>query len=198
MDIKLVNIDEVKPYNKNPRKNLNVEKVAISIKEFGFQQPIVVDKSMTVVVGHTRLEASRQLELKQVPVLIADMSAEKIKAYRIADNKTNEGSEWDFPLLNAEFGDLLDVNYDLEKLGFDNQELESLITYTNDDTVDVVDQNEVAGAEANYIIQYNVIFDNKEQQESWFQFIKRLKEIYPHHETIGQRLIEYIRNNEHG
>ncbi len=198
MDIKLVNIEEIKPYNKNPRKNLNVDKVAVSIQEFGFQQPIVVDKSMTVVVGHTRLEASKKLNLKQVPILIAEMSAEKIKAYRIADNKTNEGSEWDFPLLNDEFGDLLHVNYDLEKLGFDDQELESLITYTNEDTVDVVDQSEVAGAESNYIIQYNVIFDDKSQQEAWFQFIKRLKEIYPHHGTIGQRLIEYIRNNEHG
>ena len=66
MDIKYYSPDELKPYEKNPRKNLNVDKVADSLKEFGFQQPIVVDKDMVVIVGHTRLEASKKLKLDKV------------------------------------------------------------------------------------------------------------------------------------
>lgn len=127
MNIQQINIEELIPYEKNPRKNLNVDKVAISIKEFGFQQPIVVDKKMVIIAGHTRWEACKKLGLKKVPVLIADLDPIKAKAYRIADNKTNEGSQWDMNLLNLEFTDLLDINYNLENLGFDEKELEQII-----------------------------------------------------------------------
>jgi ParB-like chromosome segregation protein Spo0J len=127
MDIKNIPIEEVIPYEKNPRKNLNVDKVAISISEFGFQQPIVVDRNMVIIAGHTRWEASKKLGLKTVPVLIANLDPVKAKAYRIADNKTNEGSQWDMNLLNLEFTDLLDINYNLENLGFDPKELEEII-----------------------------------------------------------------------
>tara|TARA_R100001530_G_scaffold130583_1_gene101638 strand:- start:341 stop:1462 length:1122 start_codon:yes stop_codon:yes gene_type:complete len=128
MKIELTDINKIIPYINNPRKKLNSEKVASSIKEFGFQQPIVVDKSMTVIVGHTRLEAAKKLGLKKAPVVIADLPPLKAKAYRIADNRLNEDSEWDFPLLNLEFTDLLDNHYDLDNLGFNNKELEKLIT----------------------------------------------------------------------
>ena len=108
MKIDLIEIDKLIPYINNPRKNLNVDKVAASIKEFGFQQPIVVDKKMSIIVGHTRFEASKKLGLKKVPVLVADMPDVKAKAYRIADNRLSEDSKWDFPLLNLEFTDLKD------------------------------------------------------------------------------------------
>lgn len=132
MKIEYYPIDQLIPYNKNPRKNLNVDKVAKSIKEFGFQQPIVVDTGMVIIVGHTRLEASKKLGLKEVPVLITDISPEKAKAYRIADNRLNQDSSWDYVLLNQEFGDLLDENYDITLSGFDEKELEKIITYDKD------------------------------------------------------------------
>jgi len=128
MKIELIEIDKITPYINNPRKNQNIDKVASSIKEFGFQQPLVVDKSMTIIVGHTRYEASKKLELKKVPITIADLTPLQAKAYRIADNRVNQDSEWDFPLLNIEFTDLLDNHYELDNLGFDNKELENLIT----------------------------------------------------------------------
>jgi ParB-like chromosome segregation protein Spo0J len=131
MKIDLIEIDKLIPYINNPRKNLNVDKVAASIKEFGFQQPIVVDKKMSIIVGHTRFEASKKLGLKKVPVLVADMPDVKAKAYRIADNRLSEDSKWDFPLLNLEFTDLLDNHYDIDNLGFDSRELEDLITNKN-------------------------------------------------------------------
>ena len=120
-------ISDIKPYQKNPRHKYDINKVAQSIKEFGFQQPIVVDRAGVIIVGHGRYEAAKSLNLKTIPVTIADLPPKKAKAYRIADNKTNEYSDWDMGLLIQEFTDLLDINYDLELTGFDADELEKLI-----------------------------------------------------------------------
>jgi DNA modification methylase len=128
MEITLEDIDKLIPYARNPRKNQNVKKVAVSIKEFGFRQPIVVDKQLVIIAGHTRYEASKQLGLKKVPIHIAkELTPVQIAAYRIADNRVAQDSEWDIGLLNYEFTDLLDENYDLDLLGFDPKELEDLI-----------------------------------------------------------------------
>ena len=133
MKVENLEIHKVIPYFNNPRKNMAIEKVAMSIKEYGFQQPIVVDNNMSIIVGHTRYEAAKSLNLEKIPVVIANISHEKAKAYRIADNKTNESSIWDYPLLNKEFSDLMDANFDLEKTGFDEDELEKIITHHKDD-----------------------------------------------------------------
>ena len=126
-----IQIEEIIPYSRNPRKNQHVDKVATSIKEFGFQQPIVVDNNMVVIVGHTRLLASQKLGLKEVPVLVADLSESKAKAYRIADNRLNEDSNWDDELLNLELIDLQKDDYDLDSLGFEKNELEKI--FNSDD-----------------------------------------------------------------
>ena len=126
-------ITDIKPYERNPRKKKDIKKVADSIKEFGWQQPIVVDRAGVIVAGHSRYEAAKLLKCESIPVLIADLPPEKAKAYRIADNKTNEFSEWDFALLHKEFADLLDFNYDLSNLGFEDTELEDFVTYSNED-----------------------------------------------------------------
>jgi ParB/RepB/Spo0J family partition protein len=128
-------LSDIKPYEKNPRQKYDIQKVAQSIKEFGFQQPIVVDRAGVIIVGHGRYQASKSLGLETVPVVIADLSPEKAKAYRIADNKTNEYSDWDFSLLNKEFTELLDVNFDLELTGFDPKELEDFFTFDKEDDV---------------------------------------------------------------
>lgn len=148
MNIQQINIEDLIPYEKNPRKNLNVDKVAQSIKEFGFQQPIVVDKNMVIIVGHTRFGASQKLGLKTVPVFIADITPEKAKAYRIADNRLSEDSAWDYNKLNKEFTDLLDINYDLVNLGFGEEELEKIITFepkfdASNDIIEEIDTNDL-------------------------------------------------------
>ena len=121
MNVQQVKIEKVKPYEKNPRKNkAAVDYVANSIKEFGFQQPIVVDKDMVVIAGHTRLKAAKKLKLKEVPVVIADnLTEEQVKAYRLADNKTAEKAEWDFDLLTDELLSLQELDFDMEQFGFD-------------------------------------------------------------------------------
>ena len=118
-----VAIDAITPYENNPRKipKEAIEKVAASIREFGFRQPIVVDKDMVVVVGHTRLLAARSLGYDEVPVLVAsDLPPEKVKAYRLADNKTNEFTSWDDDRLMEELTAFLSVDgFDMEDFGFD-------------------------------------------------------------------------------
>lgn len=133
MNVQLKAITDIKPYTRNPRKKKNLNKVVESIKQFGWQQPIVVDRAGVIIAGHSRYEAAKILQCKEIPVLIADLSPEKAKAYRIADNKTNEYSEWDFSLLNKEFTDLLDVNMDLEITGFDSKELEDFLTFDKEE-----------------------------------------------------------------
>lgn len=122
MDIKTVPINNIKPYAKNPRKNDSaVDKVAASIKEFGFQQPIVVDKDGVIIAGHTRYKAAIKLQLLDVPVLYANnLTDEQVKAYRLADNKTGEFAEWDVGLLSAELADLMNANFDMQPFGFEN------------------------------------------------------------------------------
>ena len=118
MNIIEKNLNEIKPYEKNPRKNDNaVEYVANSIKEFGFKVPIVIDKDGVIVAGHTRYKASKKLGLEKVPCVIADdLTPEQIKAYRLADNKVSEKSEWDFDLLQDELSEIL--NIDMEMFDF--------------------------------------------------------------------------------
>jgi len=128
MNIQEIEIDKLIPYHKNPRKNQAIEKVADSIKEFGFQQPIVVDKNMVVIVGHTRLLGAKKLGLEKAPIVIADLSDAKAKAYRIADNRVNEDSAWDNQLLQEELNKLLDFDVDLNITGFTNDELDSLFS----------------------------------------------------------------------
>ncbi len=107
MQIQDLPIGAIKPYERNPRRNDNaVNDVAESIKQFGWQQPLVVDKDNVLIVGHTRLKAAKKLGLKTVPVLVAaNLNDEQVKKYRILDNKTNELSEWDFNLLKSEITD---------------------------------------------------------------------------------------------
>ena len=125
MKIAQWDIEKVKPYDKNPRRNDKaVEAVAKSIHEFGFRQPIVVDKDGVIVVGHTRYKAAMKLGLKTVPVHVAaDLTPQQARAYRIADNRTNEAAVWDVDLLPIELGELRDGGADLKLLGFTDKEL---------------------------------------------------------------------------
>ena len=107
---------ELKPYDKNAKKHdeVQVANVAESIRQYGFVQPIVIDRNNVVVVGHCRLLASKKLKLRSVPcVCVDDLTDEQVKALRIVDNKTNE-SPWDFDFLAADLPDI-----DLGEFAFD-------------------------------------------------------------------------------
>ena len=119
MNVIEFNIKDIKPYEKNPRKNDEAVKyVAESIKQFGFKVPIVIDKNNVIVAGHTRHKAAKELGLQKVPCIIADdLTEEQIKAFRLADNKVSEAAEWDFELLSEELDDLID--FDMSDFGFE-------------------------------------------------------------------------------
>lgn len=112
-------IKELKPYKKNAKKHPKeqVEQIANSIKEFGFTQPVLIDRNNCVVAGHGRILGAKKAGMKEVPTLcLDDLTPEQIKAYRLADNKLNE-SEWDFNLLDEELGMLSD-DVDMSMFGF--------------------------------------------------------------------------------
>ena len=160
MKVEQIKIKEILPYDQNPRDNsAAVEKVADSIKEFGWQQPIVVDEEKVILAGHTRHLAALSMGVKEVPVLIAKgLTEAQKKAYRIVDNKTSELAEWDKELLKSEFLALQELDFDLNLTGFDLDEIarmsgEDLMQF--DEELDEIDEslefNDLDGANANHV-----------------------------------------------
>lgn len=119
MQIYEKSISELTPYKNNPRNNAKaVDAVAASIKEFGFKQPVVIDRDGVIVAGHTRVLAAQKLGLKTIPCVVADdLTEEQVNAYRLADNKTNELAEWNFTLLDEELAKIGEI--DMSLFGFD-------------------------------------------------------------------------------
>ena len=124
MDIIMVPVSDLKPYERNAKNHPDeqIEHIANSIREFGFRQPIVIDRDNVVVIGHGRLLAAKKLGYDEVPCTMADdLTDQQIKALRLADNKTNE-SGWDFTQLEAELSDL-ELDFDMGEFGFNGDEL---------------------------------------------------------------------------
>lgn len=108
MNITNINLDLIKPYWRNPRKNESaVSAVTESIRKYGMNVPIVVDKNYVILTGHTRYKAMRALGIVEAPVVVADISEKKAKQFRIADNKAHEFSEWDVDTLKSEIEDIM-------------------------------------------------------------------------------------------
>ena len=156
MEIVNKRLDEIKPYEKNPRKNDEaVDYVASSIKEFGFKVPIVIDSNGVIVTGHTRYKAAKKLGLEEVPTIMADdLSEEQIKAFRLADNKVSEKAKWNKDLLMSE---LFDLEMDMEQFGFDEEEEKE------EEVESELEFGEILGEEHNYVVLY---FDN---EVDWLQ-----------------------------
>ena len=123
----------IKPYSNNPRNipEAAVVKVARSIKEFGFRQPLVVDVDGVIIVGHTRYLAAKTLGIKRVPVHVMDATDEHVRAYRIADNRLGEISNWDDAALVEEL-ESLDGMLDTTLTGFDMGDLQAMLSPTED------------------------------------------------------------------
>ncbi len=187
MEIIMKKVDEIKPYEKNPRHNDEAVKyVANSIKEFGFKNPIIIDKNNVIIAGHTRLKASIHLNLESVPCIIADdLTEEQVKALRIADNKVSEISEWNYEVLSEELKNILEL--DMEDFGFDLELIEE------DD-----EEDEKYEEKTNkYSITYELVFNNEEEKEKWYSFIKKLNNMYEE-DTIIERLLRFIEERING
>lgn len=164
MEIIKLHTNKVKPYENNPRDNKKaVDKVAASIKEFGFKVPIVIDNDNVIVAGHTRLKAAEKLGLKEIPCVRAgELTPQQVKAYRLADNKTTELSTWDFTKLEEEMAQIMET--DMESFGFELAE----------ESGDGIDDLEPASF--NYSEQYGVIVtcdDEDHQEEIYNELIEK-------------------------
>lgn len=131
MEVKQINIGEITPYTNNAKKHdeTQINNVAESIRQYGFVQPLVLDKNNEIVIGHCRFEAAKQLDLEEVPcVYVNDLTPEQVKALRIVDNKTNE-SPWDFDLLDVE----------IDNLNFDDFDFDFILNSFNLNSISYID-----------------------------------------------------------
>jgi DNA modification methylase len=130
-------VDLLKPYENNSRTHSDesVEQIVASIKRWGWTMPILIDEENTVIAGHARLMAAKKIGLKDVPCLrVNEWSDDQKKAYVIADNQLAMGSDWDYDILASEIQDLIDVDFDVSALGFDESDLDEIF---NGDFADV-------------------------------------------------------------
>lgn len=161
MQIVYRHVSDLIPYVNNARKNDHaVDAVASSIKNYGFKQPIVIDSQGEVVAGHTRLKAAKKLNMEQVPCIIADdLTPAQIKAYRIADNKVAELSEWDMELLKVELEDIE---------GFTGFEVDELQNFFEDEQEKVKDLSDKI--KTNYQVIIECLDEN--ELENTFEKLK--------------------------
>lgn len=130
MEIIYKSTKEIKPYENNPRNNNEaVEKVAVSITDYGFRVPIIIDSNNVIVAGHTRYKAALKIGCESVPcIVIDDLTPEQIKAYRLIDNKTAEYSSWNFEMLENELKSL-----DIDISEFEFPDLGETLDISDDD-----------------------------------------------------------------
>jgi len=140
LKIEYRNLENLLPYARNPRKNDQaVERMAASIREFGFRIPILVDSAGTIIDGHLRLKAAQNLGLESVPVIITDdLTEAQIKAFRLLANRSVAWAEWDAELLSLELQELKALDIDLELTGFDPDEIQSYLDF-NSNQVEAVE-----------------------------------------------------------
>jgi len=202
LNIQEIAISDLKPYANNPRNNkASIDKVANSINEFGFKVPIVIDNNNVIVAGHTRLLAAQKLGFIKVPRIVADdLTEEQIRAYRLADNKVGEGTEWILPALELELIELKD-SFDMLFFGFevDVEYDENGKSQSNT----VFDQMELKAFEHwDYVV---FVFDNQMDWLNIMDFfnIQKVNAGYGETKKIGvgrvvngKRLLEAIRHQD--
>ena len=182
MQIIKKNVNELVPYENNPRHNDDaVEYVANSIEQFGFKVPIIIDKDNVIVAGHTRLKAAKKLGMEYVPCILADdLSEEQVRAFRLADNKVGEFSTWDNDLLQIELDDLLDI--DMEKLGFEVKEVD-------DDNL-INDNDELPTTKFDYVLKINDLKVYMTEEES--DEITKLLKFYTEENSVTFGFVKWL------
>lgn len=149
-------------YNARKHSEKQIEQVAKSITEFGFLNPVIIDKSNGIIAGHCRVSAAIKLEMSAVPCLCVDhLTAKQKRAYILADNKLALNSTWDDGLLADELKALKEMEFDFDIIGFDNIMLE-----TPEFTPDLPDENETSNTEKK--LQLLVSFESEDEQQMLF------------------------------
>lgn len=183
MQIETIDINSIKPYKNNPREIPieSVKKVADSIKEFGNNQPIVVDKDNVIVVGHTRWKALKQLGRTKAYIVKKDFTENEAMAYRIMDNRSGEESKWEKELLKSEINILKDKDFNLDLTGLTFDEIENftdtqpIFEATNDIIADVNTDDILAPVSTVKMVQ---LFFNDETEQKFRSMVKELQPEY--------------------
>lgn len=167
MNVVEIKVASLKPYEKNPRLNDKaVEACMESIRQYGFKVPMIVDKDMVIIAGHTRLKAAKKLGLDKVPCVIADdLTEEQARAFRIADNKVSDFSIWDNRLLLEELEALTEIDADLFT-GFDFADMPEMDVYAENGKDNKLDADEVGA-------MYEVVFKSESKEK-----IEKIKEAW--------------------
>lgn len=180
LEIKYIQINDIKPYKNNPRLNEDaIPYVMNSIKEFGFKNPIILDKNNVIVAGHTRLESAKRLDMKEVPAIYADdLTEEQVKAFRLADNKVAEKSMWDYTKLDEELDNILDI--DMSMFDFD---------ISNESYIDDLLENDFGSqGDGSDVFSISLTFQ-KEYEQKMNDYIKQNGK-----DNLKQIIIEEIKN----
>ena len=183
MQIETIDIDSIKPYKNNPREIPieSVKKVADSIKEFGNNQPIVVDNDNVIVVGHTRWKALKQLGRNKAYIVKKNFTENEAMAYRIMDNRSGEESKWEKELLKGEINILKDKDFNLDLTGLSFDEIENftdtqpVFEATNDSIAAVNTDDILAPVSTVKMVQ---LFFNDETEKKFREMIKELQPEY--------------------
>ena len=140
LEVAEIEVWKLKPWEDNPRLNEEaVDAVERSIRSFGFNVPILCNKDFTIIAGHTRWKAARRIGMKTVPVIVLQMTGAQQRAFAVADNKTAEIADWDWPKIQEVLEKLRSEDVDLSSLGYSCAELEALLTPEEDFNWDAFD-----------------------------------------------------------
>lgn len=157
-----VNTSDLIPYARNARMHSEkqINQIASSIKEFGFINPVIIDKDNGIIAGHGRVMAANKLKLEQCPCLrVEHLSETQKKAYILADNRLAETSSWDEELLKIELEELKEMNFDFNTIGFDEFKFDEFIP-------NIREPSESNSENANY--KLIVIFDSEDEMQMLF------------------------------
>ena len=193
LEVKYLSINDLVPYANNPRTHTDnqVTQVASSIKEFGFNNPILIDEGKGVIAGHGRLAAAKKLGLETVPTItLTGLTEAQRKAYVIADNKLTENSRWDYDLLSIEIERLKELDFELSELGFSEVELEGICNSEPDMSILAeLDDEELDQFEGDVKRAIQIEFESEHYNEAQ-ELIKfwRENEAY-----VGYIIIEHLR-----
>lgn len=193
-----IQVKDIKPYAENPRNmELSLPKVKESISNFGFTQPILVDREYIIITGHTRYAAAKELGMTELPCIIVDeLNANQIRAYRIADNKVGQDSAWDVALLKDELNKLRIDNFPVTQTGYSDAELENLEIEL--DKIKVTTAPELSSIEAPHFTDamVNLNFTMKPQERlvvmNYLDYVKQINKL----NTTAEALVYLAREDE--
>jgi ParB-like chromosome segregation protein Spo0J len=200
IEIKYIEIESLQAYKNNSKTHpdTQIAQIQSSIREYGFCEPVLIDENNTILSGHARIQALKDMgEIEAPTICLEQLTDTQKKKAVIIFNKVQENSDWYTPNLVLDLKSILseEPHSDLKGLGFSSNELELLLSEVNFDFTDDEYEPEDLDQYQSVIIQYVLIFDDEDQQGVWTSHLKHLKQQYPQLLTHSSRISQFIRDN---